>query len=92
MLSLSRNRFFANNCPKKTKKESSKTSQAGNGAACYAEEELYKSHDEEEALPLSSRNLIEKSEWIIDSGATQLMTIERKKLEEDVEFNQPSVV
>ena len=82
---------FAKNCPRKTKNESCKTSQTGNGAARCAEEEC-STHDEEEALTSSSMNAIGKSEWIIDSGATQHMTFERNNLEDYVEFKQPSVV
>ena len=37
-------------------------------------------------------NIIGKSEWIIDSGATQHMTFERNTLEDYIEFKQPSVV
>ena len=82
---------FAKNCPRKTKNESGKTSQTGNNAARCAEEE-YSTHDEEEALTSSTMNVIGKSEWIIDSGATQHMTFMRNNLEDYVEFKNPSVV
>ena len=82
---------FAKNCPKKTKNEFSKTSQTGSGTARCAEEEC-STHDDEEALTSSTVNVIGKSEWIIDSGATQHMTFERNNLEDYIEFKQPSVV
>ena len=81
---------FAKNCPRKTKNESGKTSQTGNGAARRAEE--YSTHDEEEALATSTMNVIGSSEWIIDSGATQHMTFKRNNLEDYVEFKKPTVV
>ena len=37
-------------------------------------------------------NVIGKSEWIIDSGATQHMTFEQNNLEDYIEFKQPFVV
>ena len=80
---------FAKNCPRKTN-ESSKTNQTGNNAACRAEE--CSTNDKEEALTSSTMNDIGKSEWIIDSGATQHMTFQRKNLEDYVEFKEPSVV
>ena len=82
---------FAKNCPKKTKNESSKTSQTGSGTARCAEQEC-STHDEEEALTSSTMNVIGKSEWIIDSGATQHMTFEQNNLEDYIEFKQPFVV
>ena len=81
---------FAKNCPRKTKNESGKTSQTGNGAARRAEE--YSTHDEEEALATSTMNVIGSSEWIIDSGATQHMTFKRNNLDDYVEFKKPTVV
>ena len=81
---------FAKNCLRKTKNESGKTSQTGNGAARRAEE--YSTHDEEEALATNTMNVIGSSEWIIDSGATQHMTFKRTNLEDYVKFEKPTVV
>ena len=78
-------------CPRKTNNESGKTSQTGNNAARCAEEE-YSNHDDEEALTSSTTNVIGKSEWIIDSGATQHITFMRSNIEYNVEFKESSVV
>ena len=46
----------------------------------------------DEALPVYTPHVIGKSDWIIDSGATQHMTFAKECLADYVEFKQPCVV
>ena len=86
---------FARDCPKRNTKEDSNSPRYGGniskGAArCAEEQSPDKSHDE--ALPVYTPKVVGKSDWIIDSGATQHMSFERNRLSEYVEFKQPCVV
>ena len=83
---------FARDCPKeKTENESSKTTKSNQTARC-AKEQGSESLHHDEALTSSSLNVCGKSDWIIDSGATQDMTFEKDALVDYVEFKQPSIV
>lgn len=46
----------------------------------------------DEALPMCTSRVIDQSDWIIDSGATQHMTFAKDCLSEYIEFKQPCVV
>ena len=64
---------FARGCPKRNTKEDSNSPRYGGnkskGAArCAEDQSPDKSHDE--ALPVYTPNVVGKSDWIIDSGAT----------------------
>ena len=60
-------------------------------ARCAKEQGSESFHDDE-ALTSSLLNVCGKSDWIIDSGATQHMTFEQDALVDYVEFKQPSIV
>jgi hypothetical protein len=87
---------FSRDCPKKkTKNESSKTTKSNhtlNGTARCAKEQGSESLHDDEALTSSSFIVCGRSDWIIDSRATQHMTLEQDALVDYVEFKQPSVV
>ena len=86
---------FARDCPKRNAKEDSNSPKYGGnkskGAARCAEDQRPDKCDDE-ALPVYTPNAVGKSDWIIDSGATQHMSFERNRLSEYVEFKQPCVV
>ena len=78
---------YARDCPnKKTKNGANRNTQAH--CAEGQDDEVH----EDEALISNGSELIGRSDWIIDSGATQHMSYEREALTDYVTFKQPSVV
>ena len=61
------------------------------GAARCAEDQS-PDKSEDVALPVYMPNVVGKSDWLIDSGATQHMSFEKDRLSEYVELKQPCVV
>ena len=84
---------FARDCPKRKAKlntEQNNTQKKGNGSAHCAEGDKKDNVVDHEALHTSDAE--NKSGWIVDSGATQHMTLERDRLTDFMEFKQPCKV
>lgn len=82
---------FARDCPKRNMKSGGNTfhQKEKKNSAWYAQKEDALTNEEK---ALVATDLLNKSVWIIDSGATQHMTSEKDRLTEYIAFDKPSIV
>ena len=73
--------------PKKNTETANRKGKNGSAFSAEKDDDLIT-----EDKSLFTSNLLDKSRWIFDSGATQHMTFEKSQLSDYGEFKQPSIV